>query len=147
MRMRRVAVVVALTLAWSAQAQEEGKKDSTDTTKIQGQWNLTYAECGGAEVTKKLLNWQSVSIDGKNIVMPNGGYYHPDPRDNFLCLAYKLNPKTDPKAIEIMDSGGVTKGCYLLDDDCLILRLSIDHSTNKPEGRVKTLLILQRRPT
>jgi hypothetical protein len=135
--------------AWTPAASVRDKGGAKpDGLKIQGRWDLMYAECSGADVTKKMMaNWQSVVFDTKNLSRPNGGNYHPNPTDNFLQNPYQLDARKGPKGIAIKEKDGMTRGWYVLDDDCLILRLSIDYSTRKRGDKVKTLLILRRPAT
>src|SRR5262249_57191143 len=94
-----------------------------------------YAECGGAEVTGKLMgNWQSVRFDGETLIRPNGGTYHANPRDNFLQAPCTLDPARAPRGITIKESDGVTTGSYVLKEDLLILRLYIGFSTRNSDG-------------
>ena len=150
-----VALIVLPSLAPAqaaagAQAPAEPAKAAApaDAQKMQGRWDLVYAECDGTDATKQAIaNWQSIVFDEQRLTRPNGGTYHADPKDNFLRDAYKLGAADGLKTIEIQEPDGVTHGWYVVDEDRLVIRVSIDLATRKRDGGAKTLLVFQRPPT
>jgi uncharacterized protein (TIGR03067 family) len=137
-------VITPLALAVALPNKDMARADAQ---KIQGRWNLIYAECGGTDVTKKVMGyWQVVTFEATALIRPNGGSYHANPRDNFLSDPYQLDSSKNPKGIVIKEADGATKGWYVLDGDCLILRLAIDYTTRQRRNASKTLLVLRRPP-
>jgi uncharacterized protein (TIGR03067 family) len=98
---------------------EAGKKDPplrTDLERIQGTWKVVKADHGG-----KMLPREQSTGDEQIWVITEGKISIRYSDGATKEIAYRLDPKTKPKAVDvtIADEGGKYLGIYALEDDTL----------------------------
>jgi RNA polymerase sigma-70 factor (ECF subfamily) len=133
----------------TASGNADQSKADSDAEKIQGTWAVVSAEQGGEELPSEAIKDATAVITADKIVFT-------PPKGENRQSSYKLDPKKDPKVIEIKPLDGPAKGktingLYALDGDRLKLCLTNGSGPAPTELATKSnsgflLLILKRQP-
>jgi len=139
--MTHLVVTVAFALAAPA---ADPAKEALDA--LQGEWKIVESVKKGTADEPKEFADRKVTIKDDKLKVVRAG----SKREEAFVLA--LDPKTDPKAIDVSETGEkeILKGIYKLDKDRLTICVSADpdgarpkefKSTEKPNV---TLLVMER---
>lgn len=129
--MKWLFLVVGLCLLTSA----EPEKTLTDQDKLQGEWEMVGLEIREAQVPAEKLKGTTLTIKDDLYIT------HVKKTDHEI--RYKLDPKQDPKQIDMIFPDGtnapkVAKGIYKIDGDKLIICRAQQPDQDRPTNFVSS---------
>jgi len=145
MRTKTLAMVVAVFLTASANAEDAAKKDLEN---LQGLWEMTEGVHDGRDVSadvkiKLKIKGDEVAVEGNEEVTKD-----------YAKFKIKIDPSTSPKAMDLIVTGGEQKdttleGIYELKGDKLKIAVKLGGKERptkfgSPEGSSIAYMVLQR---
>ncbi len=137
------------TLALLAALQTSPTKPDPELEKHQGVWKVLGFVREGNDTPKDLLTEMERVVEGDHVVWRRQG-------KNFAGTTMILDPKADPKTIDLIPDGGrsrgkVVKGIYRWDGDRFVLCNGDPDAPrptefSAPKGSRRTLMTFEKRP-
>jgi len=137
---KRPIILVAACSLLLAAAEAKEKRPMGDQEKIQGTWALVSGERSGKPLPDEAVTHVKLVFSGTKLTTKN--------KDRRTEATFKLDPKKEPKEIDVEMEGNVGKGIYQLDGDALkIVHAEVGDARPKEfpkAGSGLTVLVLKR---